>query len=94
MIRLVDEGAARGFSGEVWAMRETAREIAESVPDGPVQVDFTGVWAVAGCFADELLARLEDRVLSIVGCFPEVREDLEIVVDRRGLDRSILGGEP
>jgi hypothetical protein len=93
VIRIADHRKPAGTSLVVFAMRATGREIAEQAPAGPVRLDFSGVEAITNCFADELLARLGDRDLSIVGCNEEIHEAFEIVLERRRISTAILGGD-
>ncbi len=63
-------------------------------PGDVVEVDLTGVEAMTVSFADELVGRLmadrasgefQDQALVVVGKSDDVRETLEVVLERRGL---------
>ena len=92
LIRLADFAQARGVS--VFALRATAREIADQVPDGPVRLDFAGIEAITYCFANELLRRLAPgRELTLTGYDEFLVEVLEVEIERLGLTHVVLGGE-
>lgn len=70
--------------GEFHATRHRAQEIAIAiVAAGATIVDFTGVQAVAGGFADELRTHLPEGA-ELVGMNAEVAETFADVTSRRG----------
>lgn len=86
-----------GDAGTFLALRQTARLVAEhpeeaTSADDVIILDFTGVQAVTGAFADELLARVTDTSpgyrLRIEGATADVRDTLAITLERRGLDAT------
>lgn len=80
-----------GKSGAYHALRSEARRIREALQAATVQgdtivLDFAGVEAITGAFADELMASLvTDRHVVTRNANEDVQETLTTVLARRGL---------
>lgn len=87
--------------GPVLSTRASGREAADHVQDaadkGPAVISFAGVEIATPSFLDELVMRAaqllhgsDALVLVIAELNSEVRESLELVVERRGLQLAVL----
>jgi hypothetical protein len=91
-------GLRHEAGSEFFATRVKARHIREAIDSLPdvavagVVLDFDGVQAITGAFADELVCSLADDGLltAVVSANPDVRDTLATALDRRGISRAVI----
>jgi len=90
--------------GPVLSTRERGREAADRVQDalraGPLVLNFHGVEIATPSFLDEIVVRLagllmnnETLVVAITGMNPDVRDSMELILDKRGVALTLLSGD-